>query len=375
MKKVIAWALMAAVLAFAAPAPAQAQTPSVPVRQVFQALHAQVTWNDPVVRVTRGADVIVFRVGSNIASKNGTNMTLSEPIRLVGGTAVISTVDIYPVAQNWRGLQDANDRLNVSGTTHTIASGESLWGISRKYGVTVDQIRHWNHLKSDLLLVGERIYVEEPYLPHTVVSGETLWKISQAYTTTVGAIAARNGLTSYTIYPGQSLKIPVPDAMRAQPRDVVPEPPAYKEGLFPFINGSYQQFGDTWGESRSFGGERAHEGVDIMADEGVPLFSATDGTVVSYGWLQYGGWRLSIRASDGSTAMYYAHMAGYAPGIYKGAKVKKGQLIGYNGATGYGEVGTTGKFAAHLHFGMYDTSNGGWKAFNPYPYLKWWEQR
>ncbi|WP_044748480.1 M23 family metallopeptidase [Bacillus alveayuensis] len=50
--------------------------------------------------------------------------------------------------------------------------------------------------------------------------------------------------------------------------------------------------------------------------------------------------------------------------------IKKGQLIGYVGDSGYGSVGTTRKFAPHLHFGMYDAN---WKVINPYSYLKYWE--
>jgi peptidoglycan LD-endopeptidase LytH len=46
--------------------------------------------------------------------------------------------------------------------------------------------------------------------------------------------------------------------------------------------------------------------------------------------------------------------------------IKKGQLIGYVGDSGYGSVGTTG----NLHFGMYDAN---WKVINPYSYLKYWE--
>jgi len=374
LKRITVLSLLASWLAFSAAVPAHAETPAVPVRNIFQSLHAEVAWKDPVIEVRRGADLMVLRVGSDVATKNGTAIRLSEPIRMAKGAAVIATVDVYPLAHNWSGLQNASDRLRVSGRTHTIAKGDTLWGVAKRYGVAVADVREWNHLHDDALYVGEKLYVEEPYIPHTVAPGDTLWRISREHHTTVHAIKTTNRLESDNIYVGQTLRVPVPEPMKAQPRDIVEKPPKFEDALFPFVNGTYQQFGDTWGESRSFGGERSHEGVDIMAEAGVPMFSATDGTVVSYGWLPYGGWRLSVKA-DNATTLYYAHLAGYAPGIYKGARVKKGQLIGYCGATGYGPVGTTGKFDPHLHFGMYDTSGGAWKPFNPYPYLKWWEQR
>jgi peptidoglycan LD-endopeptidase LytH len=48
---------------------------------------------------------------------------------------------------------------------------------------------------------------------------------------------------------------------------------------------------------------------------------------------------------------------GFPPGLKRGQKVSKGQLIRFAGDTGYGKERTNGKFAAHLHFGMY-AANG-----------------
>ncbi|MFL0364678.1 NlpC/P60 family protein [Pseudobacillus sp. 179-B 2D1 NHS] len=146
-------------------------------------------------------------------------------------------------------------------------------------------------------------------------------------------------------------------------------PYGVNNGTFPLPKGQYDKFGDSWGNDRTYGGNRRHEGNDIMAKSGVKIYSATDGVVEKHGWNKLGGWRLNIKSPDGYN-LYYAHMLKYAPGISKGVKVKRGQLIGYVGATGYGPQGTTGKFDPHLHFGIY--KNG--KAINPYPFLKAWEK-
>ena len=56
--------------------------------------------------------------------------------------------------------------------------------------------------------------------------------------------------------------------------------------------------------------------------------------------------------------------------------MKKGEVIGYVGDSGYGTEGTTGKFPPHLHFGIYVRENLlSWRreAINPYPLLKVWE--
>ncbi len=66
-------------------------------------------------------------------------------------------------------------------------------------------------------------------------------------------------------------------------------------------------------------------------------------------------------------------MSAYATGVEIGSSITKGQLIGFVGNTGYGEEGTEGTFDPHLHFGMYDMTNG-FIVEDPYNYLKYWEK-
>ena len=87
-----------------------------------------------------------------------------------------------------------------------------------------------------------------------------------------------------------------------------------------------------------------------------------------FSWLRLGGYRLGIRSKSGFY-YYYAHMRNYAPGIKKGKKVKAGTLLGTMGDTGYGKEGTHGKFAVHLHFGIYRDKKGEECSLNPYDVL------
>ena len=88
---------------------------------------------------------------------------------------------------------------------------------------------------------------------------------------------------------------------------------------------------------------RMHDGVDMSAPEGTPIYAAKAGkvTVTSY---QAGGagYYVSINHGDGFSSVYM-HMTHYIvkPGNY----VSTGQVIGYVGSTG----GSTGP---HLHFGI-----------------------
>ncbi|MBD5135867.1 MAG: M23 family metallopeptidase [Lachnospiraceae bacterium] len=140
-------------------------------------------------------------------------------------------------------------------------------------------------------------------------------------------------------------------------------------------NMSYVYYANSWGDKRTYGGERVHEGIDIMAEENVrgkyPVVSMTDGKIENIGWLELGGYRIGIRSKHNGY-FYYAHLFSYAEGMEEGKEVKAGQLIGYMGDSGYGkEEGTVGMFAVHLHLGIYiNDKAGNEKSINPYYYLR-----
>lgn len=130
-------------------------------------------------------------------------------------------------------------------------------------------------------------------------------------------------------------------------------------------------FEDSFGEARGFGGERQHEGCDIIAGNNkpgyFPVFSVCEGIVENIGWLKLGGYRIGIR-STGGIYYYYAHLDSYAEGISQGARVEAGTLLGFMGDSGYGEEGTRGQFPVHLHFGIYTGTME--KGQNPFWILK-----
>lgn len=137
-------------------------------------------------------------------------------------------------------------------------------------------------------------------------------------------------------------------------------------------------FEDGYGEGRSFGGNRKHEGIDIMPSENkagiLKVRSVCDGVVEKKGWLKLGGYRIGIRSSSGNY-YYYAHLDSYRKGLKCNEHVKAGNIIGYMGNTGYGDEGTRGKFPVHLHFGIYVRNKAGEKCVNPYYLLKKLESR
>ena len=119
----------------------------------------------------------------------------------------------------------------------------------------------------------------------------------------------------------------------------------------------------VFGDKRTYGGNRKHEGLDIAKNEGSSIRSVASGVVTKNAWSDLGGWALSIKDEEG-LVHYYAHMMEKAA-LKAGDKVNIGDVIGKVGSTGYGKEGTKGKFGSHLHYGVY--KNG--KAINPSTYL------
>ncbi len=143
--------------------------------------------------------------------------------------------------------------------------------------------------------------------------------------------------------------------------------------------GMETSFENSWMFDRNFGGNRGHEGTDIMASENqrgrYPVISITEGVVEKVGWLKLGGYRIGIRSPNGGY-FYYAHLYDYARDFQIGDEVQAGELLGFMGDSGYGPEGTIGKFAVHLHVGIYvDNEKGEELSFNPYWVLRWLESK
>ena len=120
---------------------------------------------------------------------------------------------------------------------------------------------------------------------------------------------------------------------------------------------SKKAIADTWQAPR--GTNRRHEGQDIFAPRGTPIFSATSGYIYKMGDNSLGGQTVSV-ISKGGRVYYYAHLDSYAMGIEVGDRVTTRTVLGYVGTTGNAQ-GTP----PHLHFGVY-TPTG---AINPLPLL------
>jgi murein DD-endopeptidase MepM/ murein hydrolase activator NlpD len=114
-------------------------------------------------------------------------------------------------------------------------------------------------------------------------------------------------------------------------------------------------FADTWGAPRS--GGRSHQGVDMIAPRGIPIYAVTSG-FATFKSNRLGGNAVSLVGANGNR-YYYAHLDSY-----QGASrsVSQGEVIGYNGDSGNARFSTP-----HLHF---EIRPGGGLPTNPYPTVR-----
>lgn len=135
------------------------------------------------------------------------------------------------------GIEKIGDKTFI---IHQVEERETLFGISRRYQVAVNDILQNNAQLQDGLKLGQRIkvpYIAKAALPkgamlHKVEPGETLFAISKKYNVTVGDILKWNNLQGSDLSVGQSLiiegvaekAVATPTATPANPVAVSPVP-------------------------------------------------------------------------------------------------------------------------------------------------------
>ncbi len=96
---------------------------------------------------------------------------------------------------------------------YTVKSGDSLWSISRKFGVTVNDLKKVNNLSSNLLNIGQNLIIpgkknNTSSNEYVVKKGDTLYGIANKYNVSVDNLKSYNNLSTDSLSIGQIIKIP-----------------------------------------------------------------------------------------------------------------------------------------------------------------------
>jgi membrane-bound lytic murein transglycosylase D len=137
-------------------------------------------------------------------------------------------------SESRRSRSESSSSSSGEGRSHTVEEGETLWGLARRYDVTVARLREANDLREDQAIQpGQRLRIPRAApssssssssqrtasgggersrartAEHVVKSGDTLWSIARTYESSVEAIREANDLRAdAAIQPGQKLRVP-----------------------------------------------------------------------------------------------------------------------------------------------------------------------
>jgi LysM repeat protein len=105
---------------------------------------------------------------------------------------------------------DTGRSIDKAQKTHIVLMGETLYAISKKYGVSVDDLKSANQLSTDQISRGQELIVpdsQQNYLLYEVKSGDTLFGISRKFGKKVEEIKNWNQMVNDGLQLGQKLKI------------------------------------------------------------------------------------------------------------------------------------------------------------------------
>lgn len=98
---------------------------------------------------------------------------------------------------------------------YVVKRGDTLWGISNQFGVSVTELAQANGVNADTLQVGQTLIIPsksgtnpDNMFMYTVKKGDTLYSIAKVYNTSVEDIKKLNYFTNNSLYVGQVIRIP-----------------------------------------------------------------------------------------------------------------------------------------------------------------------
>jgi len=115
----------------------------------------------------------------------------------------------------------------TNGTKYTVKSGDSVWGIANKFGISTTDLISWNNIKNNMIHPGDVLIVSKSAAgsgnsnsgntgstttpatgtKYTVKSGDSVWAIANKYGISMANLVKWNSIRNNFIYPGQVLVV------------------------------------------------------------------------------------------------------------------------------------------------------------------------
>ncbi|TFU15161.1 peptidoglycan endopeptidase [Thermus tengchongensis] len=115
--------------------------------------------------------------------------------------------------------------------SHTVAPGDTLFSIARRYGTTVEELMRLNGLDTFLIQPGQVLRLPQGgERIHVVAPGDTLFSLARRYGTTVEELMRLNGLSTAGLKVGQTLRIPASRGEEGSRGKAALESPPWSQG-------------------------------------------------------------------------------------------------------------------------------------------------
>jgi LysM repeat protein len=257
-----------------------------------------------------------------------------------GDITVVGGVALLPETGPAGTLADISENHPGTISLYVVRDGDTLGGIGKMFGVSANTIAWANDIKGGIIHPGDTLVI----LPisgirHTVAKGDTIQSIARKYKGDIGEILQFNGLREGAVLSVGDMVI-VPDGVVAAPAASYSATSALRGAGGPSYDGYYLR--PIIG-GRKTQGLHGYNGVDLASYLGAPILASAAGEVIiarDGGW--NGGYGSYIVVAHGNgTQTLYGHLSALL--AYQGKFVERGEIIGYMGQTGR----ATG---VHLHF-------------------------
>jgi len=230
---------------------------------------------------------------------------------------------------------------SMPGEIYSVVPGDTLVELSRRHDTSVASIMRANSLSSTTIFAGQRLSLPSgtaPFPPlapplgaakghqHVVGRGESATLLAAEHSTSLLAIVAMNNMSSTGVFVGQSLAVPPPCLSDHGSLSV-----GHPDLIWP--SDSANLTGSSFADG--------HNGVDIGAPSGSPVYAAASGQVAYQGWTDWGYGGVVVLSHSRGWQTLYAHLS---DGLATcGEHVSQGELIGFSGSSGNAS-------GPHLHF-------------------------
>lgn len=274
-----------------------------------------------------------------------------------GALAIVDGTALMPEAGPEGTMVNVNADAVAQGhiSVYTVHAGDTLSQIAEMFGVSINTIIWANDISHGIIHPGDQLIILPiTGIQHTVAKGETLSSIAKKYKADAGDIAQYNGLDSSAPL-AVGTTIIIPNGESSVPVYSTPSGASQGVPAEPYLGGSGPDLGNyfIWPVDGGVVTQRLHgwNAVDIGVPKGTGIYAAASGTVIvardNGAWNGGYGNYVVIEHPNGVQTLY-AHASEVL--VSAGDSVKQGQTIALVGATGL----ATGP---HLHFEVRGAKN------------------